>query len=49
MERKKGYWFVFSNNQAGIYKEKVGFIIDPDNTLLFNYEVRRIFDALIEP
>ena len=46
MEQKNGYWFVYSNNQAGIYKEKTGFIVDPDNTLLFNYEVRRIFDGL---
>ena len=46
MEQKNGYWFVYSNNQAGIYKEKCGFIVDPDNTLLFNYEVRRIFNGL---
>jgi len=46
MEQKNGYWLVYSNSQAGIYKEGGGFIVDPDNTLLFNFEVRRIFDAL---
>lgn len=46
MEQKNGYWFVYSNGKAGIYKERFGFIVDPDNTLLFDYEVRRIYNGL---